>query len=174
MDRDGVLQALEAGDFDGIRHVYEPQRGYGKKTHEVSISVSGGTIEVTKITRGKFFDGRENTRYADSSTEYLTGSDAVKFIAQRPYYFRLARPALFDVEEGTARGPSTNVEEGFVAVYRSICARCGDPIERGQRIQAYSDGRTRYEHVACPRSAASTAEVICSICGEKWVECDCP
>ena len=168
MDRDGVLQALEAGDFDGISHGYQSYPGY-KQTHQVSMSVSGGTIELTKTTSGKFFDGRENTRYENSSTEYLTGNDAVDFIAQRPYYFSLARPDLFDVEE------RPEVEVGFVAKYDGTCARCGDPIEPGQEIQTYSAGRyERYEHVVCPRSAALTAEVICSICGEKWVECDCP
>jgi len=175
MDRDGVLQALQAGDFDGISNDYEPYPGYGKTTHQVSMSVSGGTIELTKTTRGKFFDGRENTRYENSSTEYLTGSDAVDFIAQRPYYFSQARPDLFYVEEHTARAPTKDVEVGFVAKYDGTCARCDDPIEPGQEIQTYSAGRyERYEHVVCPRSAALTAEVICSICGEKWVECDCP
>lgn len=148
MDRDGVLQALEAGDFDGISHGYEPYAGYGKTTHLISMSVSGGTIEVTKTTRGKFSDGRENTSYEDSSTEYLTGSDAVDFIAQRPYYFSLARPDLFFVEE------RPEIEVGIVAKYDGTCARCGDPIEPGQVIQTHSAGRyERYEHVVCPRSA---------------------
>src|SRR4051794_1359452 len=53
MDRDGVLHALEAGEFDGISHDYQPYDGYGKKTHRISMSVSGGTIEATKTTRGK-------------------------------------------------------------------------------------------------------------------------
>jgi hypothetical protein len=167
MDRDGVLQALEAGDFDGISHGYEPFE-YGRTTHAISMSVSGGTIELTKTSSGKFFDGRENTRYENSSAEYLTGSDAVDFIAQRPYYFSQARPDLFDVEE------RPEVEVGFVAKFDGTCARCGDPIEPGQVIQTHSAGRyARYEHVVCPRSAL-TADLICSICGEKWVECDCP
>jgi hypothetical protein len=60
---------------------------------------------------------------------------------------------------------------GFEAKYDGTCTRCGDPIEPGQEIQTYSGGRyERYEHVVCPR----TADVICSICGKKWVECDCP
>lgn len=95
MDRDGVLQALEAGEFNGITHDYQPYAGHGKNTHQVSMSVSGGTIEVTKITRGKFFDGKENTRFEDRSTDYLTGNDAIDFIERRPYYFSLARPDLF-------------------------------------------------------------------------------
>lgn len=96
MDRDGVLQALEAGEFDGISHDYQPYAGYQKgTTHQVSMSVSGGTIEVTKITRGKFFDGKENTRFEGRSPDYLTGNDAVDFIESRPYYFSLARPDLF-------------------------------------------------------------------------------
>jgi hypothetical protein len=169
MDRDGVLQALEAGDFDGISHGYQPYE-YGKTTYQVLMSVSGGTIELTKTASGKFFDGRENTRHKNSSTEYLTGSDAVDFIAQRPYYFALARPELFDVE-----APREDLDVGLVAKHDGTCARCGDPIEPGQEIQTYSAGRyNRYEHVVCPSTAALEAEVVCSICGEKWVECDCP
>ncbi len=96
MDRDGVLQALEAGEFDGISHDYQPYAGYQKNTtHQLSMSVSGGTIEVTKITRGKFFDGKENTRFEERSPDYLTGNGAADFIEQHPYYFSLARPDLF-------------------------------------------------------------------------------
>ena len=40
MDRDGVLQALEAGDFDGISYGYEPYAGYGKTTYQISMRVS--------------------------------------------------------------------------------------------------------------------------------------
>ncbi|GGQ33636.1 hypothetical protein GCM10010266_66070 [Streptomyces griseomycini] len=59
----------------------------------------------------------------------------------------------------------------FTAEYESICARCSDPIEVGQEIQTHSVGRyEKYEHVICPR----TANVVCSICGQKWVECGCP
>jgi hypothetical protein len=94
MDRDGVLRALEAGEFDGISHDYQPYAGH-KNTHQISMSVSGGTIEVTKITSGKFFDGKENTRFEERSTDSLTGNDAVDFIERRPYYFSLARPDLF-------------------------------------------------------------------------------
>ncbi len=95
VDADRVLEALEAGEFDGISHRYQPYDGYGKQVHQVSMSVSGGCIEVTKTTSGKFFDGKENTRYQDSATEYLTGMDAVAFIGQRPYYFSQVRPDLF-------------------------------------------------------------------------------
>jgi hypothetical protein len=139
MDRDGVLQALQAGDFDGISHAYEPYPGH-KTTHQKSMRVSGGTIELTKTTRGKFFDGKENTRWEDDSTECLTGSDAVDFIAERPYYFQQARPDLFE--------DRPEVEVGFVAQYNGTCARCGNPIELGQVIQTHSSGR--YEHVDCP------------------------
>lgn len=59
----------------------------------------------------------------------------------------------------------------FEAKYDSTCSRCSDPIEPGQEIETYSLGRyERYAHVVCPR----TAEVTCSICGQKWVECPCP
>jgi hypothetical protein len=95
MDADRVLEALGAGEFDGISHRYQPYDGYGKQVHQVSTSVSGGCIEVTKTTSGKFFDGKENTRYQDSATEYLAGMDAVAFIGQRPYYFSQRRPDLF-------------------------------------------------------------------------------
>jgi hypothetical protein len=67
MDRDGLLQALEAGEFDGISHDYQPYDGHQKgTTHQVSMSVSGGTVEVTKITRRKFFDGKETTCFEES------------------------------------------------------------------------------------------------------------
>lgn len=167
MDRDGVLRALEGAEFDGISHTYQAYAGYGKNTtHQLSMSVSGGAIEVTKLTSGKFFDGKENTRFENRSPEYLTGNEAVDFIPERPSHFSLERPDLFDVEE------RPEVEVGLVAKYDGTCARCGDPIEPGQAIQTHSAGR--YEHIDCPKSAALTAEVICSICGEKWVECDCP
>lgn len=59
----------------------------------------------------------------------------------------------------------------FVAKYDSTCPLCSDPIKAGQEIQTHSVGRyERYEHVACPR----TADVTCSICEQKWVECGCP
>jgi hypothetical protein len=140
MDRDGVLDALEAGDFDGISHAYEPYSGHGKNSHQKSMRVSGGTIEVTTTTYGKFFDGKENTRFEDSSTESLTGIAALDFIAERPYYFEQARPDLFEER--------LEVEVGFVAQYRGTCVRCGAPIQLGQVIQSNSAGR--YEHVHCP------------------------
>lgn len=56
---------------------------------------SGGAVEVTKTTSGKFFDGKENNRYSESESETLYGSDAINFIAQRPYYFQQVRPDLF-------------------------------------------------------------------------------
>lgn len=45
VDADRVLQALEAGEFDGVSHTYEPYSGYGKESYQVSMSVSGGCIE---------------------------------------------------------------------------------------------------------------------------------
>lgn len=95
MDQNGILEALNAGEFDGVGHQYEPYDGYGNNTYQITMSVSGGAIEVSKINRGKFFDGKENTRYEDGSTEVLTGMDAVSFIAKRPYYFSQVRPDLF-------------------------------------------------------------------------------
>ena len=53
MNREEVLDALKAGDFDGIRHTYEPYSGYGKNSHQMEMNVSFGSIEVTKITTGK-------------------------------------------------------------------------------------------------------------------------
>jgi hypothetical protein len=104
------------------------------------MRVSGGTIELTTTTYGKFFDGKENTPFEDSSTESLTGSAALDFIAERPYYFQQARPDLFEERP--------EVKVGFVAQYHGTCARCGGPIEPGQVIQSNSAGR--YEHVDCP------------------------
>ncbi|MEU0107171.1 hypothetical protein ABZ313_17605 [Streptomyces sp. NPDC006251] len=95
MDANRVLEALEAGEFDGVGHTYQPYGGYGNQTHQVAMSVSGGAIEVSKTTSGKFFDGKENTRYSETSTDRLTGMDAVALIAQRPYYFSQVRPDLF-------------------------------------------------------------------------------
>ncbi|MFJ9946647.1 hypothetical protein [Kitasatospora sp. NPDC091207] len=95
MDANRVLEALEAGEFDGVSHTYQPYDGYGNQTHQVAMRVSGDTIEVAKTTSGKFFDGKENTRYSETSTDRLTGMDAVGFIAQRPYYFSQVRPDLF-------------------------------------------------------------------------------
>jgi len=141
MDQDGVLQALQAGDFDGISHTYEPYSGYGKNSHQKSMRVSGGTIELTTTTSGKSFDGKENTRWEEDSTESLTGSDAVDFIAGHPYYFQQARPDLF---EDRPEVP----EVGFLAQYDGTCSSCGNPIEPGQVIQASSS--VRYEHVHCP------------------------
>jgi len=60
----------------------------------------------------------------------------------------------------------------FVAKYDSgTCPKCGAPIKAGEEIETYSVGQiTRYSHVLCPK----TADVTCSICGGRWVECDCP
>ena len=95
MDRDGILRALNAGEFDGISHRYRPVDGYGNNTHQTSLNVSGGVIEVTKTTKGKFFDGKENNRFEESSTEALTRRRAVGFICSHPYYFSQRRPDLF-------------------------------------------------------------------------------
>ncbi|MGJ5691663.1 hypothetical protein ACM6RM_00415 [Streptomyces pratensis] len=95
MDANRVLEALEAGEFDGVGHTYQPYDGYGNQTHQVAMSVSDGTIEVSKTTSGKFFDGKENARYSETSRDYLTGMEAVAFITQRPYYFSQVRPDLF-------------------------------------------------------------------------------
>lgn len=95
MDANRVLEALEAGEFDGVGHTYQPYDGCGNQTHQVAMSVSDGTIEVSKTTSGKFYDGKENARYSETSTDYLTGMEAVAFITQRPYYFSQVRPDLF-------------------------------------------------------------------------------
>lgn len=96
MDTDDILKALEAGEFDGVSHDYQPYQGYGKTTYQKSMSVSaGGAIEVTKTTRSKFFDGKENVRTEETETETLTGTAAVSFIAQHPYYFEQVCPDLF-------------------------------------------------------------------------------
>ena len=44
MDTDGILKALEGGEFDGVSHHYQPYKGYGKTTYQKSMSVSGGAI----------------------------------------------------------------------------------------------------------------------------------
>ncbi|MBU8729860.1 hypothetical protein KM915_07315 [Cytobacillus oceanisediminis] len=95
MKREEVLAALEAGDFDGKSHKYQPYSGYGKNSHQIEMSVSCGTIEVTKFTIGKIFDGKENERFEDRTTKVLSGYKAVDFIESRPYYFSQRRPELF-------------------------------------------------------------------------------
>lgn len=95
MNREEVLAALKAGEFDGISHTYQPYSGYGKNSHQIEMSVSYDTIEVTKITTGKIFDGKENERFEDRTTEVLGGYKAVDFIESRPYYFSQRRPDLF-------------------------------------------------------------------------------
>ncbi|MCM3619648.1 hypothetical protein M3936_18925 [Sutcliffiella horikoshii] len=95
MKREEILAALEAGDFDGISHTYQPYSGYGKNSHQEKMSVTGSIIELTTVTTGKFFDGKENERFKDSSTKVLSGKKAVDFIERRSYYFRQRRPDLF-------------------------------------------------------------------------------
>ena len=95
MKKDKVLGALKAGEFDGVSHTYEPYSGYGKNSHQKEMSVSFGSIEVTKITTGKFFDGKENERFEDRTTEVLSDSEAIDFIESHPYYFSQRRPDLF-------------------------------------------------------------------------------
>ncbi|MBH0160458.1 hypothetical protein [Fictibacillus sp. 26RED30] len=95
MKREEVLAALEAGEFDGISHTYQPYSGYGKNNHQIEMSVSGRIIEVTTITTGKIFDGKENERFEDRTTKVLSGYKAVDFIESRPYYFSQRRPDLF-------------------------------------------------------------------------------
>ncbi len=95
MKREEVLAALNAGEFDGISHTYQPYSGYGKNNHQKVMSVSCGSIEMTQITSGKFFDGKENERFEDRSTEVLSGYEAVDFIESHPYYFSQRRPDLF-------------------------------------------------------------------------------
>ncbi|PGL66847.1 hypothetical protein [Bacillus sp. AFS055030] len=96
MKREEVLAALKAGEFDGISHTYQPYSdGYSKNSYQKEMSVSCGTIEVTKITTGKFFDGKENEPFEDRRTEVLSDYEAVDFIESRPYYFKQRRPDLF-------------------------------------------------------------------------------
>ena len=95
MKREEVLDALRAGEFDGISHSYEPYSGYGKNKHHLEMTVTGGSIEITKVTTGKFFDGKENERFEDRNTEVLSDSEATEFIESHPYYFSQRRPDLF-------------------------------------------------------------------------------
>ena len=95
MKRDEVLEALKAGEFDGVSHTYEPYSGYGKNSHQKEMSVSAGSIELTKITTGKFFDGKENERFEKRTAEILSDSEAVNFIESHPYYFSQRRADLF-------------------------------------------------------------------------------
>ncbi|CQR46583.1 hypothetical protein BN1058_00852 [Paraliobacillus sp. PM-2] len=92
MKRNEVLTALKTGEFDGISHTYQPYSGYGSNSHQTEMSVSWGSIEVTKITTGKFFDGKENERFEDRTTEVLSDSKALDFIETHPYYFSQRRP----------------------------------------------------------------------------------
>lgn len=60
---------------------------------------------------------------------------------------------------------------GFEAKYDGNCKRCDDPIEPGQEVEPYGLGpHGWYQHVVCP----GMADITCSICGDKWVDCDCP
>lgn len=95
MNREGVKEALENGDFDGVSHTYRPYDGYGGQTYQRSMSVVGSIIEATLTTFGKFFDGKENTRYAEPKTDRLDGEAALDFIESHPYYFQEKRPDLF-------------------------------------------------------------------------------
>lgn len=95
MKREEVLAALKAGEFDGISHTYQPYSGYGKNSYQTEMSVSCGSVELTKITTGKFFDGKENEQFEDRKTEVLSDSKAVDFIESHPYYFSQRRPDLF-------------------------------------------------------------------------------
>jgi hypothetical protein len=56
---------------------------------------------------------------------------------------------------------------GIEAEFQGRCRNCDDPIEPGQEIEPAGGW---WRHVVCPR----TAEITCSICGDKWVDCDCP
>ena len=94
MDKDAILEALEAGEFDGISHEYQSYTHGGVETW-VTMEVSGSTIIVEKHSEGKFFDGRENEPWSKCTTEHLTGSDALGFIEKRPYFFAQRRPDLF-------------------------------------------------------------------------------
>lgn len=95
MKREDVLNALLVGEFDGISHSYEPYSGYGKNSHQLEMSVSSGSIEVTKVTTGKSFNGKENERWEERKPEVLSDSEALDFIESHPYYFSQRRPDLF-------------------------------------------------------------------------------
>lgn len=95
MKNDEILAALRAGEFDGVKHTYQPYDGYGKNSHQQKMSVSSGSIELTKITTGKLFNGKENERFKEESSEILSDQEAIAFIATHPYYFSQVRPDLF-------------------------------------------------------------------------------
>lgn len=96
MDKNRILEALEAGEFSGLNHVYQSYSGYNKhESYQIEMRVIGSEIKVVKFSRGKTFNGKENERYEDSITSILTGSKAVSFIESRPYYFSQIRPDLF-------------------------------------------------------------------------------
>lgn len=96
MKKEEVLAALKAGGFDGMSHTYQPYNtAHDKNSYQDIINVSYGTIELTKIITGKFFDGKENERFEDRKTKDLSDYEAVKFIEKRPYYFAQIRPDLF-------------------------------------------------------------------------------
>ena len=94
MDRDAILEALEAGEFDGISHEYQPTK-HGRTTYYLDMEVRGSVIDVTRTSEGKTFDGHENERWEESRTEELSGSDALDFIEDHPYYFEQRLPDLF-------------------------------------------------------------------------------
>lgn len=96
MNREKVLEALENGEFDGVNHEYAPYDGYNKhESYQIKMNVRGSSIEVTKVSRGKSFDGKENEWYEEEKTDTLYGDSAVDFIESRPYYFKQVKPDLF-------------------------------------------------------------------------------
>lgn len=59
--RQEVLDALNSGEFDNIRHTYQPYSdNYSKNSYQIEMKVANGIIEKTTTTSGKFFDGKEN------------------------------------------------------------------------------------------------------------------
>lgn len=96
MKREELLAALEAGEFDGVSYTYAPYDGHGENSNHKEMSVSSGTIEVTTITTGKYFDGKENKSFEEEgSAEVLSGYWAVEYIESNPYNFSQIRPDLF-------------------------------------------------------------------------------
>ena len=53
------------------------------------------TTSKSVTSEGKTFDGHENDHWEESRTEELSGSAALDFIEDHPYYFEQRRPDLF-------------------------------------------------------------------------------
>lgn len=93
-DRHGLLQALNYGEFDGIKAKYPPRYDEGRKC-QVKMRAVGNSIELTTTTLRVSVNEREHVRVKECRTEVFTGYRAVDYIEEHPADFLDARPDLF-------------------------------------------------------------------------------